>query len=265
VPDGYRVRLITATPQKGFMLDQRGRPASSPAHREQDMQVQTRWGANMWLNLEPGQGPPQLPPGPLPIMTSNITGYTMGLGPPMTGPVLHPAGAPAPAGGVLHQPGDNAPTNYNSIELMTRSELLRHVKQVQAAMQEVATRYTQVVQDLHNLEGVREELAKEVVTAREHWLTENQYNALLQGELTRMQKVVSLWSKNSQPGAAGAAAGGPGAGGSGSSSGGHSGAAQQRTAQLGAGKEGRPVPPGLIEDGEDEPLDVSGEPEDEEK
>lgn len=89
----FRVRHITANPQKGVNLQQGpggsdGRPTGV---------------LNLGLALEPGQGPPQVPPSPQPAMLSSLTGYTMGLSVASHTWQLQPAGAPA--GAQLARPG----------------------------------------------------------------------------------------------------------------------------------------------------------------
>jgi hypothetical protein len=41
-------------------------------------------------------------------------------------------------------------------------------------------RYTAAIEEVSRTEGVREELASEVIEARKHWVAENAYNAMLQ-------------------------------------------------------------------------------------
>ena len=44
------------------------------------------------------------------------------------------------------------------------------------------------------LQGVQQELIQEVQESREHWVAENQYNAMLQEELERMRTILSMVS-----------------------------------------------------------------------
>ncbi len=95
----FRVRLITATPQKGITQRRRDR-ADGPASPGRATNV-----LNLGLNLgqEEGQGPPQVPPPPQPAMLSERVGYTMGLSVPSHTWTLQTGGAPA--GAQLHTPG----------------------------------------------------------------------------------------------------------------------------------------------------------------
>ena len=44
------------------------------------------------------------------------------------------------------------------------------------------------------MQTIREELASEVTEAREHWVAENTFNALLQNELNRMTNILAMVS-----------------------------------------------------------------------
>jgi hypothetical protein len=46
-----------------------------------------------------------------------------------------------------------------------------------------ACRYAAMSQEMSHTQGIRSELATEVVEARQHWVAENTYNALLQVRL----------------------------------------------------------------------------------
>lgn len=43
-------------------------------------------------------------------------------------------------------------------------------------------------------QGVHQELIQEVQESREHWVAENQYNAMLQEELERMRTILTMVS-----------------------------------------------------------------------
>eukprot|EP00798_Chlamydomonas_sp_ICE-L_P008597 gene8597-34039_t len=216
LPDSFHVRTITATPQKGFKLDMRGRPNSahsrmmtnydyppSSPERQQNPRPMSGLshaspGSFLGWQLEPGQGPPQIDPGPLPIMSTNVNGYTMGLSVPQQGMQLQLDGAPsgaapaggvlsfpgddqasgysagiqiqlddaptgaAPAGGVLSFPGDDQASGYSALHLMTRAELVKHARHLQKGTETALRRHKLAMTDLEKVEFIREELADEV-------------------------------------------------------------------------------------------------------
>ncbi|KAF5832511.1 hypothetical protein DUNSADRAFT_11583 [Dunaliella salina] len=90
-----------------------------------------------------------------------------------------------PAGGVLHTPGSECPV-YNSIELMSRMDLIGAVKNMEAYVKNVAARFNRMMEDRSLTDQIHSELALEIAQAREHWVVENEYNSHLQvGCLTK--------------------------------------------------------------------------------
>ncbi|KAJ9531518.1 hypothetical protein QJQ45_015019 [Haematococcus lacustris] len=235
----FRVRLLTANPQKGVTLPHSVPPhsfPSSPPHtanphhqhmsgggaeqqvggggspravgprgRQQGGQQGGeaaaaaggvgRWGGgymDLGLNLEPGEGPPQVigvVACPAPAMLKEVVGSSSGVAAPLLTFSLQTQPGASPAGGMLHIAGDDR-RQYSGIELMTRNELVMAVRGMQAQSEQMYKRYMAAAEEMARAEAIRAELAGEVAEARQHWVAENQYNAMLQEELERMQGIL---------------------------------------------------------------------------
>lgn len=143
-------RMITATPQKGFMINAQGRLAAGRAgdgiRASLPVPAPGLWSAGRFVMLEEGQGLPQLPPGPVTFLHASVQNQGTGLSPPMVrwelsrpataGPGGRQAAAwpqRGPGGAVLHVPHrDRSPNARDqggaaprlNPELLSRAELL---------------------------------------------------------------------------------------------------------------------------------------------
>ncbi|KAG1678203.1 hypothetical protein FOA52_016140 [Chlamydomonas sp. UWO 241] len=194
-PDRFRTRHVTATPQKGFMVDgatgrltagQAGKGMRSYApHAGSPSRSPGLWahtGRVLVLDgMEPGQGPPQIPPGPLASVSASLSpGYSLGLTAPMVNwGLAMPGGAvgAGPAGTVLHLTAAALDADPG---VMTKAQLVEQVRQLTAGVDTLGARLQFAYTAADRLDDLRQELAYEVETSRATWVDERGYNAQLQ-------------------------------------------------------------------------------------
>eukprot|EP00955_Chlamydomonas_euryale_P083133 363802-Chlamydomonas_euryale.AAC.7 len=201
-PERFAARSVTATPQKGFMMDPSGRllagrhgeglrssyaPRLGSPDRTPGLWAHT--GRVLVLNgMEPGQGPPQIPPGPLAAVSASVSpSYSLGLTAPIVDVRFQ---APGPHGSALRLSHGPEP------EACSKFELAEQLRALREDSGRIAAQAAHALAVASRTENANQELAAEVEHARHQWAAESNYNRQLQEELHNLHQLLATTAAN---------------------------------------------------------------------